>query len=226
MSGAITVVVVIAVVLAVAVFFSRQRTKNLTNVALQMGFKFERKKWSDPKQAPHLETALFAVRGSKHFENIMSGASGNLRASIFDYLIVEGKTRFAQTVATFTQDKWFPTFSLQPKGLLQKMSEAIKHRDLKFDSNPAFSERWQLRGTDEPRLRAVFTGTLLSYLEGLDPAKKWHIEGTSGTLILYRWNRKVKPADIRTFLDESSAIANNFFALADLRSTQEAASSG
>jgi hypothetical protein len=194
-------------------------------VAPEIGFKFDGEGWSNPKEAPHLETALFQRRGSKTFRNILSGACGNLRASIFDYAIVQGRTRYTQTVAAFTQDAWCPTFSLQPKGLTQERSEAITHRDLKFDSNPGFSERWQLRGVDEPRLRSLFTSSLLSFLEGLDPAKKWHIEGTSGTLIIYCWKRTVKPADIRAFLYETSTIANSFFALADPRTGKDCAKS-
>jgi hypothetical protein len=52
-------------------------------------------------------------------------------------------------------------------------------------------------------------------LGGLDAQKKWRLEGAGQTLIVYRAGKRVKPAELRTFLDVTGALASSFFALAN-----------
>jgi hypothetical protein len=214
-------VVVLAMLLAISAARARKRSEAISRVALEMGFSFEGDKWSDPGRSQDLTTGLFRKGSARTFRNIMTGNSGGLPASIFDYSFVtsDGKTSHttAQTVATFSKTRLaLPEFELAAAGILQKIGDAITHKNIQFDSHPDFSKRYQLRSPDGDRTRELFTPGLLSHLEGLDPQKKWRLEGMGQTLIVYRSGKRVDPTELRPFLDEAGALATSFFTLAGI----------
>jgi hypothetical protein len=112
------------------------------------------------------------------------------------------------------QDRHLPLFELRPQGFLDRVAEMFVHKDINFESHPVFSKRFVLKGEDEASIRSLFTPALLSAFEMLPPEKKWHIEESGMTLLVYRSNITVAPQDLRTFLDETSAVAQTFFASA------------
>jgi hypothetical protein len=139
----------------------------------------------------------------------MTASTGGFQIGLFDYSYIQGKSTVIQTVATFTQDQWLPPFELRAEGVLDRIEDAITHKDIDFDSHPEFSRRYLLRSPDEENTRRFFTPSLLTYMEQPPPEKKWHIEATGTTLIFYRgW--PLKPSDVRAFLDDTSAIARIF----------------
>jgi hypothetical protein len=218
------VVVFVAAWLLIANVIARKRTAALTAVAPEIGFYFQGKEWAGPQPAPPLATALFRQGRSKEFRNIMTGSAAGYRACLFDYAYVVGAGRsrrnIVQTVAAYSKNGVALTeFALQPKGVWQKIGEAFRHKDINFDSNPQFSQRYQLRSPDEMRTRALFTPSLLSYLESLEPGKKWCLEGGGDTLLVFRRDKKVKPEDFRSYLEETSVIATSFFSYGGAKST-------
>jgi hypothetical protein len=207
---------IVAVWLAVQAVMSRKRTKALTAVAPEIGFYFQGEDWNGPQQAPDLTTALFKKGRNGEYRNIMTGSAAGFRTAFFDYAFTVGYGRsqrtYRQTVAAFSHKaSLLPQFALRTKGILQKIGNAFVHKDINFDSHPEFSRRYQLRGPDEPQLRAVCTPQLLSFLEQLDRKKNWRLEGKNDTLILYRAGKRVKPADFRSHLEETSTLATSFF---------------
>jgi hypothetical protein len=223
--GIAIVVVFVGGWLGIASLIARKRTAALTAVAPEIGFYFQGKEWTGPQPTPPPQTDLFRRGHSKEFRNIMTGSAAGLRACLFDYRYVIGAGRnrrnIVQTVAAYSKTGvTLPEFAMQPKGILQKIGEAFRHKDINFDSHPEFSRRCQLRSPDEVRTRTVFTAALLSYLEALDPKRKWCLEGAGDTLIVYRRDKKVKPnsADCRSYLEETSTIATSFFSFGGARS--------
>lgn len=218
-SGVIAVVAV-AIVIAIVVARDRKRTAAVTQVAQQLGFTFEDRKPSDTGQFADLRTVLFRRGSGRSFRNIMTGSSDDMRISLFDYSFAEGaagsSTSLQQTVAAYSKTGLtLPEFELAPFDIAQKIDSALGNKGLRFDSHPEFSKRYQLQAADEAATRALFTPALLSYLEGLDSPKKWRLEGMGETVTVYRLRKRVNPADLRNFLDETKAIADSFFALAD-----------
>jgi hypothetical protein len=220
---------VIGVAALVAVWFTiqavvaRNRTKALTAVAPEIGFYFQGEDWNGPQQAPDLTAALFQKGRDGEFRNIMTGSAAGYRAALFDYSFTVGHGRgqrtYKQTVAAFSNKGAFlPQFALRTKGILQKIGNAFVHKDINFDSHPEFSRCYQLRGPDERQIRSVFTPQLLSFLEQVDRKKKWQLEGANDTLIVYRGGKRVKPADFRRCLEETSLIATSFFSFCGAKS--------
>ena len=211
-------VAVIVIVLAISAALARKRTQALTEVALQSGFNFEGNKWNDPGKGESLQTALFTKGRSRTFRNIMTGSSSGLPVSVLDYSYVVGYGRSqrtcAQTVAVFSgTGLHMPEFAMEPKGLMGKIGEAFTHKNITFDHYPEFSRNYQLRGPDQDRIRGLFNPALLSFLETLDRKKNWSLEGSADTLIIYHAGTKTKPQELRTFLEEATALASTFLRL-------------
>ena len=218
---AVFLVFVLVIYFVISNARDRKRSQAVTRVAQEIGFSFEGDKWSDPEQGPDLETALFQKGSVRYFENIMTGSSDELRASLFDYSFLTGGEREThtntQTVATFSKSGFgLPEFELTPVNASISNSQ---HTEIRFDSHPEFSQRYQLHGPDELGTREAFTPALLSYLEGLDPKNRWRLEGTGETLILYRAGQRVDPGELRRFFDEAATLAGVFFSVVGPRKT-------
>ncbi len=155
--------------------YAKKRTRELAEVAQRIGFGFVGNNWTGPSlpSAPRI-SLLQRTRG--RFNNVMTGASGALQISLFDYTYPAGKASVTQTVASFSQDLQLPPFALRPENFFDRIGDAIVHNDIDFDSNPEFSRRYLLKSPDEGGTRRLFTPSLLTYLEQFQT--NWCIEGT------------------------------------------------
>jgi hypothetical protein len=214
-------IVVFVIVVAINSALAKKRSRAMAQVAEEIKFSFEERS-REPGRAADLKTVLFRMGTGRDFRNVMTGSSAGLRASLFDYSYVlsDGKNArtTAQTVAAFTKtDVAMAEFELEPIGMMQKIGEALVHKNIRFDSHPDLSRRYQLRSPDVDRTRELFTMGLLSYIEGLDTEKKWRLEGMGETLIVYRAGKRAAPGELRGFLDEASSMAGSFFGLGSFR---------
>jgi hypothetical protein len=203
-----------AVIITVSILYAKKRTRELTAVAQQIGFRFVGKNWSGLSLSSEPKVSLLQ-RTRGRFSNVMSGSSGGLQISLFDYTYPMGKSSVTQTLAAFSQDQQLPPFALRPENVFDRIGDAVFHNDINFDSNPEFSKRYLLRSPDEANTLRLFTPSLLTYLEQFQT--KWYIEGAGPTLIVYRGGRPVSPFDMPAFLEETSRIARTFFASDGLR---------
>jgi hypothetical protein len=195
-----------------------KRTDELKTEAQRFGFNFEGEDWTDRRLAPRLETALFSKGRRPRFNNIMTGSRDGLKVSMFDYSFTEGGGRNArkrtQTIGAFSKTgAGLPYFEMRPSGMFDKIADVLFHRNIHFESRPEFSRRFVLRGALKNRIYLLFTPALLAFVEGIDPQKKWRIEGVGDTLILYRYAKKTPAAEVQMFVDDTSSIAGGFFDL-------------
>jgi len=151
----------------------------------------------------------------------MAGSFAGLTVSVFDYRYTTGSGKdsqtYDQTVAAFSQELWLPEFELRPENFLDRIGDHFTHTDIDFDLFPEFSRRFLLRGPSEDGIRKLFSAALIQFLQMLPEDAKWHIEGSSTTLVLYLSDDAV-PADVesyRAFLDNTSQIAKAFFSSTD-----------
>lgn len=194
---------VIAMVV-LAILQAKRRTQALAAVAQQMGFIFEGTHWHGPILSPRFKTTLMQ-RVQGQFSNALVGSVSGLQASICDYSYGQGKSRVTVTLACFSQEAELPPFALRPEGFFDKISDALFHNDIDFDSNPDFSRCYLLRTPNEARTRALFNPGLLTFFEQIAP-EKWRVEASEPTLIIYKQTRQAV-LDIPDFLKQTSAIA-------------------
>jgi hypothetical protein len=158
------VVALAAILIPAAIYQAKKRTRELAEVAQQIGFRFAGNIWSGPSLSSQYKISLLQ-RTRGRFSNVMTGSSGGLQISLFDYTYPVGKSSITQTLATFSQDLPLPLFALRPESFFDRIGDAIVHNDIDFDSNPDFSKRYLLKSPDEAGTRGLFTPGLLAYLE-------------------------------------------------------------
>jgi hypothetical protein len=199
---------------------TRRRTEGMKTAAQEIGFTFEGDEWTDPRPGLFLATALFGKGHTVEFKNIMSGSRDGMKTRIFDYKLRIGtgtgrnSHAEAQTVGAFSKDGvYLPYFEMRPNKPFDWVVDAVTHKNIHFESNPEFAKHCYLQSPLENDMRSLFTPALLTYLEQLNAQKKWSIEGAGNTLIIFQSRKRSAPAALRTFLDETSSIADSFFSL-------------
>jgi hypothetical protein len=75
-----------------------------------------------------------------------------------------------------------------------------------------FLHRHCVRGKDKEGIKALFSQPPIDFVKQLDRTKAWQIEGAANKLVIYSYSRKVIPAQLKDFLQETSSIAQSFFA--------------
>jgi hypothetical protein len=81
------------------------------------------------------------------------------------------------------------------------------YQDIDFESNPAFSKKYLLRGPDDAAVRSAFTMRVLMFFEAEEGLC---VEGDGRALIVYRHSTRVKPEALREFIDKGIRIAGLF----------------
>ncbi|MCS7074090.1 MAG: SulP family inorganic anion transporter, partial [Bacteroidia bacterium] len=79
-----------------------------------------------------------------------------------------------------------PRFQLSREGFWDKVVNKVGFSDINFETNPNFSDLYQLRGDDENAIRNFFQPRLLSFLEKQPPM---NIE-SNGKSIVFLWKEK------------------------------------
>jgi hypothetical protein len=217
--GTVVFVAMVVIVVALAPLDARRRTRAMQAAAGTIGFTFQGDDWIYPTPSPQLGTTLFTRAGGR-VANVMTGTAEGLNTSLFDCSCPSrssGTGGFSQTVGAFSQELWLPLFEVRPVGASDPIRRVWGDVQIDFD----FKERYVLRGTDEDKLRELFTPALTSALDSFTPEEHWHIEGMGTTLILYRAGVMVRTEDLPAFLQQTSLIARTFFSLCGLKKPLE-----
>lgn len=207
-----------AVIVALAIRQARQRTRDLAALAQNIGFTFLGEAWHGPKLSSMYKTSLLQrTRGG--FSNVMIGRRGEFDVGVFDYSHGQGKSRVTLTLVSFSQDAELPPFELRPENIFDKIGDAILQGDIDFDSNPEFSRRYRLGTPNEARIRMLFDPSLMNYFEQIPPDKKWHVEASGPSLIIYCHRVPARAAEIPTLLNEAFAIAKTVLTAAGVKTS-------
>jgi len=203
-------VALFVVIIVWSILYAKKRSQDLAAAAQQVGFTFMADTWSGPLLNPQFNTCLLQ-RTRGRWKNVMVGMSGNLQAIVFDYTYPAGKSSVTQTIVSFSQNIQLPPFALKPEGIFDRIGDAIVHNDIDFDSNPEFSRRYALKSPDESGTRRLFSPVVLSYMEQIASETQWNIETSGTNLFIFRAGRTVSPADLATFIQQTSSVAAVLF---------------
>jgi len=160
----------------------------------------------------HAALHLFSQGHSKKIRNLMRGRVRDSDIAVFDYryTVGAGKNRhtYSQTVISLhPQGRGLPAFSMRPEHVFHKIGSLVGYQDIDFETNPAFSKRYLLRGPDEAAVRNTFTMRVLMFFEAEEGLC---VEADGRTLIVYRHSKRIKPEDLREFIDTGMRIADLF----------------
>jgi hypothetical protein len=201
------VVAIVALVLYINYLVEKKRTEGMQRAAEELGFEFS-PKGDGPLLTELSLFNLFTQGHSRRLYNLMRGEANNLEVDIFDYTYVTGSGKsshtWSQTLVCFgMRDTNLPSFSLRPETFWDKIGTWFGYQNINFDTNPGFSDKYLLRGRDEPAVRALFGDGVLAYFErhpGLS------VEGYGHRLMFYRQSKRVDPDNVRGFLEEGFKI--------------------
>ncbi len=227
MDTAVTFGLLIVAFAGVAWFFARRyeqkRTREFAAVAEVWGMEFFPKgdsslKDKDGEYAGTLgDFSLLKEGHGQKLKNLIRGRTQSVDVSVFDYTYTVGggdsSSTHRQTVVHFECDRLaLPKFELRPEHLGHRLAKLFGYQDINFPESPKFSKKYLLRGEDEPAIRDAFTADVLEHLESLDGL---HVAGDRSKLIVYRHDKRVRPAELDGFLREAFGIYSQFKAACD-----------
>lgn len=209
---AIIVIAMLGVALLVAVIGilvylnERKRAERWQQAAAELAFEF-----LDKDEGLLAELGgfnLFSQGRRRKMRNLLRGTSSDTEVSIFDYRYTVGggknSTTHKQTAICFQSERLdLPDFELRPERWYHKIGTMFGYQDIDFSDFPEFSRKYILRGEDEQSVRDLFTAPVVEHFERLGGISA---EGHGGRLVVYRHSRRVKPADVREFLEECFGV--------------------
>lgn len=199
------IVAFVLLIIGSAWWFEKKRTESLQQAATEMGLEFL------PGGDAGLKDRLASFRlGSlgraRKCKNVISGDTGDIRITIFDYRYTTGSGKqqrtTVQTVSMLESDQLdVPSFSLRPENLLDRIGGALGlQQDIDFDEYPEFSKRYLLQGADESAIRAFFHSELIA---AVMQKKNLCVEAAPGQVIVYQAGKKQSADRVRDLFSES-----------------------
>lgn len=216
---ALLVVAVLALFAALfwwAKVLERRRAEAFAAFAVRRGLAFSPEP-REPAQAG-LPPLPVLTRGRRNrVRNVLRRRDGEGEFALFDASYETGshKNRHTHrhTVALFRLDRTaMPAFELSPENVLVRIASAFGYQDIDFDSWPAFSKSYLLRGRKEMAVRAFFGPPLLQYFER-NPG--WSVEADGTWLAVYRRSAAgrgglVAPEALEEFVGQARQVAGQF----------------
>lgn len=155
---------------------------------------------------------LFSHGRSKKMKNLIHGQFNEGEVALFGYQYTTGGGNSSQThvqnVAYFRSSSLnLPQFALRPEHFFHKIGSALGYQDIDFSSHQRFSEMYLLRGKDETEIRRVFSDAILSFYETQTGVST---EGGGDQLIFYRAEKRIKPEQVMSFLEEGLNVFKMF----------------
>jgi hypothetical protein len=197
--------------IAWGIYAERKRTSDMRQVADQLGLPFFDQ--GDPALIDALSSfSLFSQGSGRRIRNMIHGDTEQVDVGIFDYQYTTGSgknsTTWRQSVICFFSPQLnLPQFALRPENLFDKLGGVLGFTDIDFDTHPAFSKTYLLRGANEEAVRQLFGSDVLSHFESL---RGVNVEGAGNRFVFFGANRRIKPAEVREFMAEGFKIFGLF----------------
>jgi hypothetical protein len=205
------VAIVVAVIAAASYYQEKQRREQMQAVAARMGFSFSAEGEAGLRESlGHFH--LFSQGRSRKTRNVMRREIHGVAVVLFDYQYTTNSSRHSnihrQTVLLFETERLrLPFFTLRPQGLFRKLAAAFGYGGLDFPAHPVFSDVYLLKGSDESRIRDLFSGEALSYYER---RSNLCTEGAGQQLVFYRGNGREDPGSMDGFLEQGLEVLDLF----------------
>lgn len=204
----ITVAIIVAVVvsgIAAAIAYEKKRKAEIAAVAESLGLT-----WVPEDDAAIRDRfsglALFNLGRGRKMANCMTGDSGEVRISIFDYQWTTGSGKHQHTarvtlVALESPRLRLPPFSIRPENLFDTLGGMLGFQDIDFDDDETFSRLYVLKSPDEAGTRKLFGPPLRQYFVS-NPGS--NAEGAGRILVQHR--PRAKPADYANLLKQAYEV--------------------
>ncbi len=201
----------VGLIVFVAHKIEKARTEQFQAVTDELGLQFH------PQGDPAVQNAfghfrLFNQGHGRRTKNMICGQTEDVELAIFGYRYTTGSGKHQhthrQTVISFQSPHLaLPDFELRPETMFHKIGQAFGYKDVDFDSHPLFSKRCLLRGPNEAAIRDFFTTELLEFFAAQTGVS---VEASDNRLIYYRARKRIKPSEVRPFMEEGFRVYGLF----------------
>ena len=191
--------------------YEKRRTEKMQALAAEIGLQFY------PSGDPSLlnaigELRLFDRGRRRKSTNMFRGQTEDVDLAIFGYQFTTGHGKnqrtHRQTVVSFQSPQLtLPEFELRPEHLFHRIGQAFGYQDIDFESHPVFSKRYLLRGPNEAAIRSLFNSHVLEFFEATQGVS---LEAKDNRLIYYRSGKRIKPEEVRSFMEEGFCVFRLF----------------
>src|SRR5437899_7271888 len=197
-------VVLLALLIAGALYFQKKRSDKIEAAARALGFTFRRKATKEDKAlivGSHLAKAGYA----RTVHNVLqSSGPAELAMFLFDYSYSIGTSGYGQTVGqTIIRMQSpllkLPPFSISPENIFSKIDKVFGYSDINFSEVPEFSRTYLLRGPDEAAVRQLFNSSIIRFF--FEQERDLTVEAAGDLMFLYRYNKQVTAEEMGTFVE-------------------------
>lgn len=209
MEFVVPILIVCMVIGAIAVgnWVEKNRREKIRQTAEQLGIEY-RLFLDESDNLIFSEFALSSLGRSGHANNVLIADSGELRMVIFDYQYTtgSGKNRrtHKQTVALVrSQSLEIPEFQLRPEGFFHSIASLFGFTDINFQTDPAFSNAYQLKGNDEPKIRTFFNDERRARLLQV---KGVTVEGKADKFLFYQAGVRRNLEKIKSLMEQAHSL--------------------
>lgn len=201
------VLILIAGFAAMKHFGDKKRTRELLDIARELGFEFHPTR--DMGWLSFWDSFEVMKRGrSRKIRNFLGREHEGVDAAIFDFQYTTGSGKNSHThrqtmVSFISKDLKLPPFTLSPENLLHRVASVFGYSDINFQEAPAFSKMFVLRSPDPTSIRELMTPERLHALETFPGIQ---IEARDSQLLIWYRDRLKKPTEIVEFFKTAFEI--------------------
>ncbi len=215
------IVIIVGVIVLViggiifAVVAEKKRREQISKVAEELSLQFFEGKTSmfggsgdaAPLQAQMASFKLFSQGRGRHIRNMIYGDAAGTELAIFDYQYTTGSGKHSHTWRQSVMymkgsDVMLPQFIARPENFFDKVGSVLGFKDIDFDEHPEFSKAFKLVGNNETAIRQLFTAELMDFFM---QHRDMTIEAAGNQMVYYRPQRRVKPPEIKDFMQDGFA---------------------
>lgn len=201
----VLLMVVLAIVAGIRA--EKKRKEAFNTFAAELGLEYSESLGS--KDLGEFQRFKLADKGrSRKQRNVIVADSGELRMVIFDYQYTTGSGKNSAThrqsvVLSTAPALGMPGFSLSPETFMHRIGDFFGFKDIDFDEDPAFSDKFLLHGESEEAVRGFFNeNRRKAFMEYQDV----FVEGHGRSFIFYRPNRRTKTEEIKGLMERAFSI--------------------
>lgn len=190
-------------------FAENKRRQAMVGLASGLGLAYS--ETLEPRDQSLFDNFQLASQGrsfGRRASNVIVADSGDMRMVLFDYQYKTSSGKNSHThrqsvVMVANPSLAVPEFVLSPEGFFNRILAVFGAKDIDFDDDKEFSDRFLLQGSDESRIRSFFDATRRV---GFAAHADIHLQCREGGFLYYRPSQRWDAAGVKLAMEKAFQI--------------------
>lgn len=213
-------IIIIALIVAFAIYFEMRRGKEMARIADRLGFTFHAGQHRLPEALDRVGFDLF-TQGPPNVKNRMEGERNGRRITLLDFTYEAHAAREGsrdvpvqddhylretrvQSVVWIRSDVVLPDFDLSPSSShLRQVAGRFDLTQVSFDGRPEFNRDFALLAREPESVRRLFTGRVIDYAR---KHPEMVVEARGRDTLFYRFRQLPGPDALPGFIAEAEGF--------------------